>query len=208
MSWMKQILIIASFTVLLANIAIASNWEENAKAIEISGGEDHTLVLTKNKWPCACGDNYWYQLGIGNDQDRSTLVRVEDGDMVTISGYLEHINAVDSGWKHSLALEGYSPGDPNKMGYVWAWGDNVWGELGDNQGEYPFSDAPVRVLRGAQEPADPNNPDPNLARIVDISAGRSGEHSLAADVNGYAYAWVYNEYGQCGKAARTRAGIL
>jgi alpha-tubulin suppressor-like RCC1 family protein len=197
MSWTKQILIAVSFTVVAASSTLA-DWKENARAIDISGGEDHTLVLTQNKWPWACGDNYWYQLGIGNDQDQKTLVRVQDGNMVTISGYLEDINDIDAGWKHSLALESYDPWDPNCSGYVWAWGRNDKGELGDNQGKYPFSDVPVQVLRGEQAPADPNNPDPNLARIIEISAGRSGEHSLAVDVNGYAYAWGYNEYGQCG----------
>lgn len=197
MSRMKQILITISFIVLVANIAIASNWKENAKAIGISGGEDHTLVLTQNKWPWGCGDNYWYQLGIGNDQDQNTLIRVEDGNMVTISGYLEDINDIDAGWKHSLALESYDPCDPNYTGYVWAWGRNDQGQLGDNQ-KNSFEPSPVRVLRGEQVPADPGNPDPNLARIIVISAGRSGLHSLAVDANGYAYAWGYNKYGQCG----------
>lgn len=195
MSRMKQVLITVLFIDIIANIAIASNWKEDAKAIDISGGEDHTLVLTLNKWPWVCGDNYWRQLGIGNDQDQKALVHVEDGNMVTISGHLEDINDVDAGWKHSLALESYDPCDPNCRGYVWAWGDNDKGELGDN-GHNPYEATPVRVLRGEQTPTDPN--DPNLARIVDISAGRSGEHSLAVDVNGYAYAWGYNKYGQCG----------
>ena len=46
--------------------------------------------------------------------------------------------------------------------------------------------------------AGSNDPNPNLARIIDISAGRSGEHSLAVDANGYVYAWGRNHYGQCG----------
>jgi alpha-tubulin suppressor-like RCC1 family protein len=103
---------------------------------------------------------------------------------------LQDINDVDAGWKHSLAL------DVN--GFVWSWGWNTEGQLGDNQTKYPYSEAPVQVLRGEQAPEDPDNPDPNLTRIIAISAGRSGQHSLAVDANGYGYGWGYNEYGQCG----------
>jgi len=193
----KQILITVSFIIFLSSSTFA-DWKENAKAIAISAGEDHTLVLTKNTWVWACGDNYWYQLGIGNNQDQRTLIRVEDGNIVTVSGYLEDINDVDAGWKHSLALEMYIPNHPNNRGYVWAWGNNEEGQLGDEQRSGYESPTPVQVLRGEQAPEDPNNPDPNLARIIDISAGRSGLHSLAVDANGYAYGWGYNKYGQCG----------
>ncbi len=194
MSWTKQILIAVSFTVLAASSTLA-DCKENARAIDISGGEDHTLVLTQNKWPWACGPNSWYQLGVGDDTNsKLSLVRVLNGDMNSVSDYLEGIDDVDAGWKHSLALEMYIPNDPNNRGYVWAWGDNDQGQVGDGS---PYDrPTPVRVLRGGQVPEDPN--DPNLARIIEISAGRSGEHSLAVDVNGYAYAWGRNQEGQCG----------
>ena len=191
---MKQILTTVLFIIFVTSPTFA-DWKEGAKAIDISGGEDHTLVLTKNKWPWACGDNYWYQLGIGNNEDQKTLVRVHSGDMGT--SYLQDINDVDAGWKHSLALERYDPWDPNCNGYVWAWGRNDEGQLGDNQENF-YEPTPVQVLRGEQTPADPNNPDPNLTRIIAISAGRSGQHSLAIDANNSAYAWGYNKYGQCG----------
>ena len=188
MSRMKQILIIVSFIVIIANSAVASNWREDAETIDISGGEDHTLVVTRNKWPWACGPNTWYQLGIGDTtESQKTLVRVHGGAMNTPR--LQDINDIEAGWKHSLALDVNS--------FVWSWGDNEQGQLGVGEGK-PHSNVPVRVLRGEQAPPDPNNPDPNLARIIAISAGRSGQHSLAIDANGYAYGWGYNKYGQCG----------
>jgi len=201
MSRTKQILSTVSFIIFITNITFA-DWREDAQAVDISGGEAHTLVLTKDKWPWACGSNGWYQLGTGDNDNRLTLVRVHGGDMG--SSYLQDINDVDAGWKHSLALEGYHPNDPNYNGYVWAWGWNSEGQLGDNQNKYPYSEAPVQVLRGEQVPADSNDPDPNLARIIDISAGRSGEHSLAVDANGYAYAWGRNEEGQLGNGGGSR----
>ncbi len=189
--------VIAILYILFITSATFANWKDDSKAIDISGGEDHTLVLTANKWSWSSGHNGWYQLGIGDTtESQKTLVRVLGGAMNTPG--LQDINDVDAGWKHSLALENYNPCDPNYMGFVWAWGDDEWAQLGN--GPSGTSGTPVQVLRGEQTPEDPNNPDPNLARIIEISAGRSGEHSLAVDVNGYAYAWGRNQEGQCGNA--------
>ena len=55
MSRMKQTLGTVSIIIFITNITFA-NWKENAKAIDISGGEDHTLVLTKNRWVWGCGN--------------------------------------------------------------------------------------------------------------------------------------------------------
>jgi hypothetical protein len=103
MSIQKLTLSIVSFTVLIANLTFA-DWKENAKVIKVSGGEDHVLVLTANKWPWGCGANYAYQLGIGDaTDDQSTLIRVHGGDMATASGYLENINDIAAGWARSFA---------------------------------------------------------------------------------------------------------
>jgi len=109
----KKLIIIISLIIFTTNLTLA-DWKEDAKAIKISGGEDHTLVLTKNKWPWGCGDNSSYQLGTGDPDGRWTLVRVHKGDMASPSDYLEDINDIAAGWKHSLAL------DANR--FVWAWG--------------------------------------------------------------------------------------
>ena len=65
MSAKKRILIVVSLIVLAITIPSTADVADDAKAIWISGGEDHTLVLTANKVPWACGDNSSYQLGIG-----------------------------------------------------------------------------------------------------------------------------------------------
>ena len=199
---MKHTLVTVSIAILITTITIASEWREDARAIDISAGENHTLVLTMNKTPWACGPNggpgpYYGVLGTGSTNPAliaKTLIRVLGGDMGT--QYLQDINDVEAGWKHSLALESYDPSDPNYNGYVWAWGWNSEGQLGVGEGT-PDSNVPVRVLRGDQAPENPNDPDPNLARIIDISAGRSGEHSLAVDAN-FVYAWGMNQEGQLG----------
>ena len=186
------ILIIVLLIIIVINPTFA-DWKENAEVMDISGGEDHTLILTKDKTAWACGPNghpglYYGGLGTGsNDANliEKTLVRVWDGDMDTPSDYLENIDDVDAGWKHSLAL------DVN--GLVWSWGDNREGQLGDNQNEWPESTTPIKVHDGEM-----NTISGYLEYIIAISAGRSGEHSLAVDANNFAYAWGYDEYGQCG----------
>jgi len=83
---------------------------------EVSGGEDHTLILMKNGTLWSCGNNTFGQLGYGyfDVLPHKKLEQVLDGDMGTDSGFLENIIAMDGGWRHSLALE------PN--GVVWSWG--------------------------------------------------------------------------------------
>jgi alpha-tubulin suppressor-like RCC1 family protein len=46
---------------------------------------------------------------------------------------------VAAGGLHSLALD--------SGGNVWAWGDNTYGELGDNKAE-SYSTKPIKVLSG------------------------------------------------------------
>lgn len=181
MSRTAQIFITVSIVIFVTSSTFA-DWKEDAEAIDVSGGENHTLVLTKNKTSWACGPNggpgpYYGVLGTGSTDAgliAKTLIRVLGGDMGT--QYLQDINDVDAGWKHSLALESYDPNDPNYNGYVWAWGWNSEGQLGVGEGTAD-SNVPVPVFRGAQTPEDPNNPDPNLARIIAISAGE--HHSIA-----------------------------
>jgi len=164
MSTKKQI-IIGLLVILFSVGTVSADYRDDSKAIKISGGEDYTLILTENNWLWACGDNYYYQLGIGDTQtDQFNPVRVDNGDMVTESGYLEDINALDAGWKHSLAL------DVN--GFVWAWGDNYYGQLGDDSID-PCS-IPIRVHDG-----DMGTTSGYLENIIGVACGRSGAHSLA-----------------------------
>jgi parallel beta-helix repeat protein len=184
----KLIISVITLIIFTTNLALA-DWKENAKAIKVSGGEDHTLVLTQNNAVWVCGPNggigYFGVLGTGSTDPsliETTLVRVHGGDMNTSSGYLEDINDIAAGWKHSLTL------DVND--FVWAWGDNYCGQLGDNQQSGYHSSTPVQV-HGV-------NNEGYLRHIIVISAGRSGEHSLAVDANNFVYAWGRNVEGQCG----------
>jgi len=156
---------------------------QGSNLLKVSGGEDHTIVLSENKFVWGCGHNGWYQLGIGNNVDQWTLIQVLGGAMNT--PYLQDINNITAGWMHSLALDVNS--------FVWAWGNGYYGQCGDGW-QYTRT-TPVRVKSGEQNPGNPNS---FLQYITAISAGRSGNHSLAMDANSLVYAWGKNNYGQCG----------
>ena len=194
--------------------------------ISVSAGERHSMALEKyepndpnlNGCVFTWGDNEFLLggggvLGVGTtDGNSTTPVCVHRG----LQDYnepnhvsLKHIVAISAGWDHSMALEKLDPCDPNLNGRVYTWGSNgpgwgneqnpnsVGGRLGDGTiGDSNSSSTPVLVLRGEQQPEDPNNPDPNLTRIVAISAGEG--HSMALDEDGYVYAWGDNYFGQLG----------
>jgi len=176
---LRKCCVTISAIILIHSTAAAA--PQGARAVKVSGGEAHTLVLTEAGFVWGCGFNKEYQLGIGSNYDQSTLIRTKDGQMSTASGCLEDINDIDGGWKHSLAL------DVN--GSVWAWGNNnPWGQLGDDS-TYTRT-TPVQVH-------GPNNVG-FLEGIIGISAGRSGEQSLAVDCNNHVWAWGDNYFGQLG----------
>ena len=98
--------------------------------------------------------------------------------------------------KVSCGLGGYGSsfavGALANGGNVWAWGDNYFGQLGNNR-EGLYQSTPVTVHAGEQNPADPGSP---LKDIIAISAG--DYHVLALDKEGNVWAWGYNLYGQLG----------
>ena len=128
MSLGKKLAIRIAVLFLLASPTIAVSVPDGARAVQVSGGENHTLVLTAGKTVWACGDNSWYQLGIGNNTPQGTLAQVLKGDMDSPTLYLACIDAVDAGWKHSLAL------DVN--GFVWAWGNNTFYPIKTGDGNF------------------------------------------------------------------------
>ncbi len=122
MSRSKSVYVIVIIILLTVSLANAGPYA-NSRAVAVSGGETHSLVLTADANLWAAGYNSWYHLGIGDDTtEQNLLVRVHDGDMNSPSEYLEGIIAIDSGWKHSLAV------DVNR--HVWAWGCNYYGQAG------------------------------------------------------------------------------
>ncbi|GDY11708.1 hypothetical protein LBMAG53_05860 [Planctomycetota bacterium] len=84
---------------------------------------------------------------------------------------------VAAGAYHALMLD--------SDGQVWAWGDNTYGQCGDNTTF--VRPTAVKVLRSSGA---------NLDRVIAIAAGSL--HSLAVRDDGTVWAWGYNAQGQLG----------
>jgi alpha-tubulin suppressor-like RCC1 family protein len=187
MSSQKTTLIITSLIVLSIAPLALSDYRDDSKVIKISGGEDHSLILTSNKclWSFGANGGDWYVgvLGTGSISDslcEYVPVRVHGlGDV----GFLEDINDFDAGWVHSLAV------DVN--GFAWSWGNNDYGQIGDGTQYIPRT-TPVKVLSGDMGGGT------YLHGIIAVAAGRSGAHSLAVDADNFVWSWGQNNVGQLG----------
>jgi len=170
----KSIFIFCIFAVL----PFSTSFAQPLKAIAVSGGEQSSLVVAENNEVFSAGKV------TGRSGDSDVFKRVSAGEMNTSTGFLENIIGVGAGWYHALAL--------TKTGQALAWGSDSSGELGN--GTDVASNYPVWVHAGGQ---NPSYPDSNLCNIVQVTAGRSGTHSLAVDSNNMCYGWGNNNMGQC-----------
>ncbi len=132
----------------------------------IAGGYSHSLALKNDGTVWAWGDNYYGQLGDGIQPYVPYI-----STAVQVNG-LSGITAIARGYSHSLALK--------NDGTVWAWGSNVYGQLGD--GTVVDRATAVQVSR--------------LSGITAIAGGYL--HSLALKNDGTVWAWGSNVYGQLG----------
>ena len=137
----------------------------SAGVVNVSAATLHSVVLTDDGivWTWGQANTAWGILGTGQDQSDGGLRRVEG---------LPEIVAIDAKFKTSLAID--------RDGRVWAWGDNEYGQCG-NDASRTFS-SPVLVN--------------NLAHIVQVSCG--GTNCAAVDESGHVWTWGDNEYGQLG----------
>ena len=148
------------------------------------GNFDFSLAVGSDGNAYAWGNNKYGQLGDGTKTNKITPVMVKKpADTPEDFTYTQ----ISAGGDYSLAL--------GSDGYVYAWGHNNYGQLGNNT---TFSSTvPVRV----SDPHNPNNTGTGL-KAVQVSAG--SYHSLAIDIDGETWAWGYNYYGQLGN--KTNSG--
>lgn len=132
--------------------------------IAVSAGYDHSLALKMDGTVFSWGANYSGQLGNGTDINSNVPVPVLNlKDIVSISA--------SSCYWHNLALD--------KDGFVWAWGENEYGQIGNGYDKY------VKVPERLE-----------LNNILSLSC--YSRHTLASDKNGEVWAWGNAEYGQLG----------
>ena len=144
-----------------------------ADASAVAAGANHTLALRADSTVWAWGSDLTGELGRGAPAGASSRVPVR---VVNLTG----IAAIAAGGGHNLALR--------SDGTVWAWGENVSGELGDGTTTTRY--APVQVS--------------GLPAIHSIAAGSS--YSLALDRTGRVWAWGSNTTGELGNGVRNSLG--
>src|SRR5205823_5305987 len=144
----------------------------------VSAGVQHSLALKKDGTVVAWGDNIFGQLGDGTNTERSTPVLVRQPTGTPLGG----ATAISAGGAHSLAVA--------EGGAVIAWGDNSFGELGDDTTIHRRSPTSVVVKRpGYIFPVE-------LTGVKAVAAGK--DHSLALTSGGAVFAWGDNSAGQLG----------
>ncbi|MBN1787426.1 MAG: right-handed parallel beta-helix repeat-containing protein [Sedimentisphaerales bacterium] len=148
--------------------------------VDGSNNSSYALDSSGNVW--AWGTS-WYDGQLGDDGDHYivgppetwyslTPVKVHDGEQTpSDTPYLEHIVAISAGSAHILALD--------EDGYIWAWGSDNDGQLGNGSAGGGTTPVKVQKLSGG-----------DLSNIVAIDAG--GKHSMAVDVSGNIWVWGWN----------------
>ena len=152
------------------------------QATQMSTHGNHTLAVGSDGYAYAWGYNGDGQLGNGTTSDFSVPVHVRDPASPNDKSKGLKATQVSAGTWSSLAI------DTN--GYAWAWGRNSYRQLGNNSNSYNSS-VPVHV----RDPASPNDTSKGL-QATQVSGGQY--HSLAMGMDGNAYAWGRNNYGQLG----------
>ncbi|MBP9603282.1 MAG: hypothetical protein KBE53_04300, partial [Chromatiaceae bacterium] len=152
-----------------------------SNVITMAGGEGHTLATQTDGTDdrtLAWGWNLDGQLGDGTTTDRLSPVPVTPGGSQLFNSHF-----VAGGGHHSLAIE---EGGHSRL---WAWGNNLEGQLGDDTTERRLN--------------------PVLVRISDTVAATAGGRyqSLALLTDGTLWAWGSNWAGQLGDGTTTQRRI-
>lgn len=146
--------------------------------LQATCGHDYTVALRDDGSIWTWGDNVFGQLGQGHAEGR---IHPTPTQVAGIDGVV----SVAAGGSHSLALR--------CDGTVWAWGRNLFRQLGPEvsystmTAGYSAAHSPVRVT--------------GIDSAMAISAGYS--HSLALTSDGMVWAWGNNWYGALGDGGRS-----
>lgn len=145
-------------------LTFATNWASTSAAIDYVAGikTDGTLWL----W----GRNYWGNLGDGTRTDKSSPVQT--------AALGTNWSQVSCGQRSVVAVK--------TDGSIWSWGDNGYGQLGDNTTDAKSS--PVQVLGGTNWSS--------------VSAGSFG--NLAIKKDGTLWSWGRNNSGELGDNTSVR----
>lgn len=107
-------------------------------AVQVSGGEEHLLVLDKNGYVYTLGNNDYYQLGDPDLVDK----KVRESDKPVKVKNLKQVKAISAFANTNYALL--------EDGTVWAWGNGNEGNCGD--GGKIFNGGYIAAVAGKRSP--------------------------------------------------------
>jgi alpha-tubulin suppressor-like RCC1 family protein len=145
---------------------------------QVAAGGYHSIALASDGTLYTWGYNAFGQLGDGSTTSSNVPVAV------TISG--KTITQVAAGIYHSIVLA--------SDGAVYTWGNNYYGQLGNNSNT--DSNVPVAVYTSGVL---------SDKTITQVAAGYY--HSIALASNGAVYTWGYNDSGQLGDGSNTSSNV-
>jgi len=161
--------------------------------LALSAGSTHSLAAVTGGRVWAWGSDSQGELGDGtNVPERTRPVYVLGPNR---KSELTDVTAVSGGNAHSLALA--------RDGQAWAWGSNIWGQLGIGR-----SNGPDHCVVGVRKPSPADvcskvalsvvGPD-GTGRQSQVTAVAAGVvHSVALRADGTVWAWGANDVGQLG----------
>lgn len=170
-------------------VIFAASWllslSLHAQNLSFSGGNSHSIMLCASGRVYTMGRNLNGQLGINSTTQSLSPVQVLRGAQPGVGTYLDFIRQVDAGsGAHNITLA--------CDGYVYTWGWNSQGQLGDNTNTDRL--VPVRVLNGLQ--AGSGTDATYLDAVTLVSGGN--ENSYAILSTGELMSWGLNADGQLG----------
>ncbi len=111
--------------------------------VQVSSGEEHTMILKEDDTLWAVGLNSYGQLGVGSRDEKLNLVQIMTG-----------VDKVSSGDLHTMILK--------KNGTLWGTGFNYAGQLGDGTKDLRIN--PIQVKTTASKP---------MTDVTQVSSGNA-----------------------------------
>ena len=170
------VLIILLLMLSLPSIATA------ADVTSIWGGARGTVVRKSDGTVWTWGANFGGKLGVGLAATNlgRILIPTEVHGVGDVD-FLNSVNAIMGGEVHNVALK-YD-------GTVWAWGNNVFSQLGNGT----TNDASLPVQTSG------------LSSV--IALGGRGYHTLAIEADGSVWGWGWNNFGELGDGTTNRTTV-
>jgi alpha-tubulin suppressor-like RCC1 family protein len=160
-------------------VNISEHFPREIRIIQVSAGKDNSLALDDRGRVWSWGRNVNGKLGNNSTTNANTPQN--------ISKYFPRgtrIVQVSAG-EHSLAVD--------SDGEVWAWGWNLFGQLGNNESGLGLSKTTPQNISERFNGG---------ATVVQVSNGIY--HSLALDDTGDVWSWGHNQYGELGNGDTNR----